>query len=158
MNQPTTSWIARLVAGNELQQAADQLKATAVQLQAQERARVDLVLIGEGDGGSQLFAGRGGGAGGWWWGVLLRGRGGGGGGAEAGGWARARAGRRGNAFRSLGSVGGGGHDHLLVHPSGEAMDGMQREENEEGEEKGKDCCLRRQWSSCTSCRHSGSCA
>jgi methyl-accepting chemotaxis protein len=41
MNQPTTSWIARLVAGNELQQAADQLKATAEQLQAQERARVD---------------------------------------------------------------------------------------------------------------------
>lgn len=41
MNQPTTSWIARFVAGNELQQAADQLKATAEQLQAQERARVD---------------------------------------------------------------------------------------------------------------------
>jgi methyl-accepting chemotaxis protein len=41
MNQPTTSWIARFVAGNELQQAADQLKATSDQLQAQERARAD---------------------------------------------------------------------------------------------------------------------
>ena len=41
MNQPTTSWIARFVAGNELQQAADQLKATADQLQTQERARAD---------------------------------------------------------------------------------------------------------------------
>ena len=41
MNQPTPSWIARLVAGNELQQAAEQLKATADQLQAQERARAD---------------------------------------------------------------------------------------------------------------------
>jgi methyl-accepting chemotaxis protein len=41
MNQPNTSWIARLVAGNELQQAAEQLKATAEQLQAQERARAD---------------------------------------------------------------------------------------------------------------------
>ena len=41
MNQPTTSWIARLVAGHELQQAAEQLQATADQLQAQERARID---------------------------------------------------------------------------------------------------------------------
>ena len=41
MNQPTTSWIARLVAGNELQQAAEQLKTTSEQLQALERARAD---------------------------------------------------------------------------------------------------------------------
>ena len=41
MNQPTTSWIARLVAGSELQQAAEQVKASADQLQAQERARID---------------------------------------------------------------------------------------------------------------------
>ncbi len=41
MNQPTTSWIARLVAGNELRQSAAQLKATSDQLQAQESARAD---------------------------------------------------------------------------------------------------------------------
>ena len=43
---------------------------------------------------------------------------------------------------------------MLVHPSGEAVDGVQGEEDEEGEEEGKDCCWRGQWSSC-SCPHHG---